>query len=146
MHRDGAKAAMAKYFYFPLLLGAGEVWAQNGAHTDEYPEGKYPDTPEGRPNYEGGIQVTKLADSCLRHLFSFLQGVDNDAESGKPHLHHLQCCLSMMSWMVDNRPDLDDRPHPVPDHVNPADVPDHVKAYVALQGVAHKMAAEKASK
>jgi hypothetical protein len=109
-HRDGGKPAMAKYFYWPLLLGAGDVWECNNRPTEAYPEGKYPDDSNGRPNYEGGIQVTKLADSCLRHLFSFLQGVDNDAESGKPHLHHLQCCLSMMAWMVDNKPELDDRP------------------------------------
>jgi hypothetical protein len=109
LHRDGAKPAMAKYFHWPLLLGAGTVWAQNNAVTKEYPEGKYPDA-EGRPNFMGGIQHTKLADSILRHLLAWLRGEDGDPESGLPHLWHLQCCLSMLAWMVDNRPDLDDRP------------------------------------
>jgi hypothetical protein len=111
LHRDGAKPAMAKYFDFDLLLKAGEVWALNNEPTDEYPEGKYPDI-DGRPNFQAGIQTTKLLDSCLRHLIALINGYDIDSESGKDHAGHLLCCLSMFHWMRGNRPDLDDRVHP----------------------------------
>jgi hypothetical protein len=109
LHRDGDKAAMAKYFHWPLLLDAGLVWARNNKTSEEYPDGKYPDTPDGRPNFMGGIAYTKIVDSILRHIFAFLAGEDKDPETELPHLAHALCCLSMLAYQVDYHPTLDDR-------------------------------------
>jgi hypothetical protein len=117
LHRDGDKSAMARYVHWPLLVESGLIWAQNGKVTEDYPDGKYPDV-NGRPNYMEGIAWTKMADSMLRHLISWLSGEDTDPESGRPHLAHLNCCLHMLSYNVAEHPELDDRP------LKPADGPE----------------------
>ena len=33
-------------------------------------------------NWQKGLKVTETLESCLRHIFSFLSGEDNDKESG----------------------------------------------------------------
>lgn len=109
LHRDGDKAAMARYVYWPLLVEAGLVWAQNNKATEDYPEGKYPDI-DGKPNYMHGIAHTKIMDSILRHLTSWLCGEDTDPESKRSHLAHAMCCLNMLAYLVENKPELDDRP------------------------------------
>ena len=38
-----------------------------------------------------------------------MEGEDNDPESGLPHLGHIQCNALFLSWMMEHRPDLDDR-------------------------------------
>jgi len=111
LHRDGAKPRLSDIFHWSLLLDAGAVWALNGQPTDEYPEGKYPDI-DGKPNYQSGIQTTKILDSCQRHLTALHQGRDTDRESGLDHAAHLLCCLSMFSWMREHRPDMDNRSKP----------------------------------
>lgn len=108
LHRDGEKPRLSDILYWPLLLGAGSVWALNNQPTEDYPEGKYPDV-DGRPNFQAGIQTTKLLDSCQRHLAALHMGEDLDPESGKPHAHHLLCCLSMFEYMRNEKPALDNR-------------------------------------
>ena len=60
-------------------------------------------------NWRKGIAVRRLLGAALRHTFAFLQGEDKDPESGLSHLYHAGCCLMFAAWMVQNRPDLDDR-------------------------------------
>jgi hypothetical protein len=69
-----------------------------------YGAGKY-----GRFNFKKGIEHTRLADACLRHLTAYLDGEDLDPESGVSHLGHALASLAMLSYMAANRPDLDDR-------------------------------------
>ena len=118
MHRSDGKPTFAKLMHWPLVFEAGEIWAQNNAPTDEYPEGKYPDLPDGRPNYMGGIAWMELVESLHRHLGRWLMGADLDADSGKSHLAHAFCCLNMLAWMVDRRRDLDDRPKYAAQHIS----------------------------
>jgi hypothetical protein len=95
-----------------LLEEAGSVWARNSAPTDGYPDGKYPDLqigPHRVPNFKGGIRVSRLIDSALRHLIQLAQGVSHDPESGLHHAGHAVCNLSMAAFMVRHRPDCDDR-------------------------------------
>ena len=108
LHRDANKPRLSDIMDWPLLLRAGEIWARNCQPTEKYPGGKYPDI-DGKPNYQAGIQTSKLLDSCQRHLTALHQGIDDDAESGIDHAAHLLCCLSMFAWMRDNRPDMDNR-------------------------------------
>ena len=60
-------------------------------------------------NWRGGIKIRRLIGACLRHVFAFLQGQDNDPESGLSHLYHAGCCLMFAAWMLQNKPELDDR-------------------------------------
>lgn len=63
----------------------------------------------GSDNFKGGIAYRRLAAACLRHLTAFLDGEDIDVESGNPHLDHALASLGMLKYMVENRPDMDDR-------------------------------------
>jgi hypothetical protein len=60
-------------------------------------------------NYLGGISYTRLVSAGLRHLFAYLRGENNDAESDLPHLAHAAACCLMLLEMTVVRPDLDDR-------------------------------------
>jgi hypothetical protein len=60
-------------------------------------------------NWRKGISVSRLMDAAARHQAAFNDGEDLDPESGKGHLYHASCCLMFASWMIKNRPDLDDR-------------------------------------
>ena len=63
----------------------------------------------GVGNWQKGLKVTETMESCLRHIFSFLSGEDNDKESGLTHLGHAMCNLHFATWMLKHRPDMDDR-------------------------------------
>ena len=60
-------------------------------------------------NWRKGISYTRLLAAALRHLFAIMRGADVDEESGLKHVHHLSCCIMFLSYMMDHRPDLDDR-------------------------------------
>jgi len=107
-HLDGDKPRMADTIPPQLLLEAGSVFAQNNAPREGYPNGKYPDI-DGKPNFQSGIQTTRLLDSCLRHLLALIDGENEDPDSGYDHAAHMLCNLSMFWWMRENRTDLDRR-------------------------------------
>lgn len=44
-------------------------------------------------NWRKGLGRARLCGAALRHVFSYLRGVDNDPESGLPHLAHAACCI-----------------------------------------------------
>lgn len=60
-------------------------------------------------NWRKGIAYSRLLDAALRHILAFNDGEDADLESGLSHLSHASCCLMFLTWMVKERPDLDDR-------------------------------------
>ena len=66
--------------------------------------GKY--TPH---NWRNGIEVSRLLNSCLRHINEFADGTDIDPESGEPHIVHAACNLMFILRMLKDRPELDDR-------------------------------------
>lgn len=63
----------------------------------------------GMHNWRGGLEIHRLLDAALRHIYAFADGENNDSESGLSHLAHAQCMLMMAQWMHRNRPDVDDR-------------------------------------
>lgn len=63
----------------------------------------------GRDNWRGGIQMTRLLDAAMRHLYAYADGETNDPESGLSHLAHAGCCVMFALNMAASRPDLDDR-------------------------------------
>lgn len=44
-------------------------------------------------NWRNGLGRARLIGAAVRHLSAYLQGVDNDDESGLPHLAHAACCV-----------------------------------------------------
>jgi len=60
-------------------------------------------------NWIKGLPYTEIVESLLRHTYAFLEGEDIDPESGLSHIGHMQCNTLFLSWMIQNRPDLDNR-------------------------------------
>lgn len=61
-------------------------------------------------NWRKGIPYSELLDATMRHILAFVNGEDNDKESGRPHLAH--ACfglLDILQFQHDGRDDLDDR-------------------------------------
>jgi hypothetical protein len=54
----------------------------------------------GDRNWEKGLAWGRLAGAALRHLGAWMRGVELDAESGLPHLHHFGCCALMLIALV----------------------------------------------
>lgn len=51
----------------------------------------------GRGNYRtSGVQATIYTDACKRHINAWLEGEDNDPDSGIPHLGHALACLAIL--------------------------------------------------
>jgi hypothetical protein len=92
---DSGKARMS-LLDSSWLLGVAEVLG--------FGEKKY-----AAHNWRKGLSVSRLMDAAARHQAAFNDGEDLDPESGKSHLYHASCCLMFASWMIKNRPDLDDR-------------------------------------
>lgn len=62
-----------------------------------------------RGNWHKGLSHTRICDSLLRHLTSYLSGEDVDPESGCKHVGHILVNALFLAEMVNTRPDLDDR-------------------------------------
>lgn len=60
-------------------------------------------------NWKKGLKTTEICESLLRHIFAYLDGEDLDKESGLRHIDHLMCNAMFLSWMDENRPDMDTR-------------------------------------
>ncbi|HPC09717.1 MAG TPA: DUF5664 domain-containing protein [archaeon] len=64
-------------------------------------------------NWRKGLPVTEICESLKRHLDAFMEGEDNDPESTLSHIGHIQCNALFLSWMMKNKPELDDRYKPL---------------------------------
>lgn len=84
------------------LLDSG--WLEDVAQVLTFGAAKY-----GDDNWRGGIAYRRLIAAAYRHLGAINRGEDADLESGLPHSSHLSCCVMMLSAMMRDRPDLDDR-------------------------------------
>ncbi len=63
----------------------------------------------GRDNYKKGLAYTRVADSAIRHLLSFLDNEDMDPESGLAHIDHALAALNMLKYQTVYNLDMDDR-------------------------------------
>lgn len=60
-------------------------------------------------NWKKGLSIKEICESMKRHLDAFMEGIDNDEESGLSHIGHIQCNALFLSWMMQNKPQFDDR-------------------------------------
>lgn len=60
-------------------------------------------------NWQKGLSIIEICESLLRHTFAFMNGEDLDPESNLSHIGHIQCNAMFLSWMMKNKPELDDR-------------------------------------
>lgn len=63
----------------------------------------------GAGNWKKGLKISEIMESNLRHTFAYLNGEDNDPESGLPHLGHMMCNIMFATWMQKHKPEMDDR-------------------------------------
>ena len=66
-------------------------------------------TKYGDFNWQKGLPITEVYESLIRHLVSFMNGENNDKESGLSHLDHALCNLYFMKWYMINKPEMDNR-------------------------------------
>ncbi len=62
-------------------------------------------------NWARGFKWSRLLGALLRHVFSFMDGKDKDAETGISHLAHAGCCLLFLLDHQLNSVGTDDRRH-----------------------------------
>ena len=60
-------------------------------------------------NWKKGLKISEICESLKRHLDDFMEGKDIDPESDLPHTCGIQWNSMALQWMLDNRPDMDDR-------------------------------------
>ena len=60
-------------------------------------------------NFTKGLSITEICESLKRHLDAFMEGQDPDTESGLHHVGHIQANALFLSWMLQHRPEMDDR-------------------------------------
>jgi len=63
----------------------------------------------GTFNWTNGIGLIRLCSAAMRHIIQFVNGANNDKETGLSHLAHARCCLGMAIWMMNHKPKMDDR-------------------------------------
>ncbi len=97
VHKDSGKPQMS--LLDPLFLNACAT-----VLTQATVGGKY-----APHNWRNGIEVSRLLNSCLRHINEFADCRDIDPESGQPHIAHAACNLMFILRMLKDRPELDDR-------------------------------------
>jgi hypothetical protein len=61
-------------------------------------------------NWTKGMPWSVPTACALRHVKAFLDGEENDPESGLPHLGHALCNIVMLDWYWRQYPEGDDRP------------------------------------
>jgi hypothetical protein len=70
----------------------------------EFGANKYSDN-----NWKKGLKTTEIAESLMRHLFTYLQGEDIDTESNLSHTGHILCNAMFLAYMMKNKPEFDSR-------------------------------------
>lgn len=51
----------------------------------------------------GGFSYRRVITACIRHMFAYLRGEDNDPESGLSHIYHAQCNLLFLAMYLTNK-------------------------------------------
>ncbi len=60
-------------------------------------------------NYMNGMELSRNLSCAMRHIMAFMDGEDNDIESGQNHLAHAACRLMFAIQNIKDRTAIDDR-------------------------------------
>lgn len=60
-------------------------------------------------NWKKGLPVSEILDSMLRHIQAIMRKEDIDEESNLPHVGHILANAMFLSYMLKNKPEMDDR-------------------------------------
>lgn len=60
-------------------------------------------------NWKKGLKTTEICESLIRHLTAYMNGEDNDLESGLPHVGHIMCNAMFLSHMHEFKKEFDTR-------------------------------------
>lgn len=60
-------------------------------------------------NWQKGLPTREICESLLRHTYAFMEGEDNDPESGIEHYGHMMCNAMFLAWMMENKKEMDNR-------------------------------------
>ncbi len=52
--------------------------------------------------------------AAMRHIFAYMDGQDEDEETGHPHIAHAIACLGILADATENGQLIDNRPLPGP--------------------------------
>lgn len=56
-----------------------------------------------------GLMVSRCYAAAMRHMLAFWNGETMDQETGLSHISHATCNLMFIHWLIQHRPDRDDR-------------------------------------
>jgi hypothetical protein len=62
-----------------------------------------------RSDWAKGIKISRLLSAAYRHMGKFNAGEEMDPESNLPHIAHAATNLIMLIYLMQNKPELDDR-------------------------------------
>jgi hypothetical protein len=62
-----------------------------------------------RNNWKKGLPVNENCESLMRHVIAFMDGENTDSESGCSHLGHIMANAMFLSWILENKPEFDNR-------------------------------------
>src|SRR3990167_191438 len=60
-------------------------------------------------NWRRGMPYTQVYNAMQRHIHAYMDGIDNDADTGLSHLDHAMCCLMFLKAYSVEFPEHDDR-------------------------------------
>jgi hypothetical protein len=60
----------------------------------------YGDIKYNGPNYTLGMNFTRIVDANMRHLTKWVDGEDNDPETGRSHIAHAACGSLMLLALI----------------------------------------------
>ncbi len=65
----------------------------------------------GYRNWETGMDYSRPFSACMRHLWAWWMGEDNDKETGMPHLWHACSNICFLMTYTKRKTGRDDRPN-----------------------------------
>lgn len=108
---NGGKPALSEVLLWPQALTEWVTHAERGRI-------KYPDTPDGEPNWTlGGKPDSEYLDAAMRHLTAMKCGVEYDAESGTTHAAAVLWNVATLIECnyVGRHPGVEPAPEPAPE-------------------------------
>lgn len=90
-----------------LMENLAKAASRNVIGIEMYPE--VIETISGKWQFTNGMNITTICDALKRHLDAFIEGEDNDPESGLSHIGHIQANAMFLAYTMEHHREMDDR-------------------------------------